>query len=523
MGGLSLDLELLDEVALSRRPASEGAQPGLDYLPGANVLGAVAGALYATLGREEAWTVFHSGQVRFGNGLPLGPGGEPGWPMPLCWCREAEVSPLGEDGRLVSDRVYNLMHCRDGELPYCLEGSARAGLPMPEGYVAASGGYFKPRLTFRSKAAVSSEAGRGIGQSCFGYESLAEGQRFLADIAWDDTLPAHLETRVRAFFEARPVLSFGRSRSAQYGRVKCHMTPEPDPGPARHAMAGNELSLWLLSDLAACDPHGFSTLAPEPEALGLPSGVLLPRKTFVRRRAYSPYNGFHRLYGAERQVIAQGSVLTYRLDQPLDADACRLLEAQVARGLGLYRESGLGRCALAPALLATRHPQFGSALPEAPVAARGEALSNAPGHPLARWLVGAAEHRSRQGGMRQWAGEAVGELELLERNARRLSGLREDQSASPSRSHWGRVADAARRAGAAANGHRRLCEELFAEVGAVCRAHDEDWGRQTASAFGQPLTYRDWLRGKVAERPEDSPSAIALLAELAQRRLAGKP
>lgn len=522
MGSLSLDLELLDEVALSRRPASEGAQPGLDYLPGANLLGAVAGALYAALSREEAWTLFHSGTVRFGNGLPLGLGGELGWPMPLCWCREAEVSPLGEDGKLLSERVYNLMHCRDGELPYCLDGSARAGLPMPEGYVAASGSTFKPRLSFRSKASVSSQARRGVGRGCFGYESLAEGQRFVADITWDDTLPAPLETRLRAFFEARPILSFGRSRSAQYGRIRCRWAPGPSPLPASQALSRNELSLWLLSDLAACDPHGFATLAPEPEALGLPPGALLPRKTFVRRRAYSPYNGFHKLYGTERQVIAQGSVLTYRLDQALDADAYRMLEARVARGLGLYREAGLGRCALAPALLATRHPQFGPALPVAP-AAKADPQPEAPGHPLARWLVGAAEHRSRQGSMRQWAGEAVGELELLERNARRLSGLREEQPASPSRSHWGRVADAARRADAAANGHRRLCEELFAEVGAVCRAHDEDWGRQTASAFGQPLTYRDWLRSKVAERPEDSPSAIALLAELAQRRLAGKP
>ncbi len=521
MGGLSLDLELLDEVALSRRPASEGAQPGLDYLPGASLLGAVAGGLYSALSREDAWTLFHSGKVRFGNGLPLGPEGVPGWPMPLCWCREAEVSPLGEDGKLMSERVYNLMHCRDGELPYCLEGSARAGLPMPEGYVAASGSYFKPRLTFRSKAAAS-EAGRGA-HSCFGYESLAEGQAFSAVIAWDDTVPAHLEARLRAFFDARPVLSFGRSRSAQYGRVKCRLTPESRFEPASLAMAGNELSLWLLSDLAACDPHGFATLAPQPEDLGLPPGVLLPRKTFVQRRAYSPYNGFHRLYGAERQVIAQGSVLTYRLDQPLDADAYRALAAQVGGGLGLYRESGLGRCALAPDLLATRHPQFGPALPAVAAAARADLLPDVPVHPLARWLVGAAEHRSLQGGMRQWAGEAVGELELLERNARRLSGLREDQSASPSRSHWGRVADAARRAGASANGHRRLCEELFAEVGAICRAHDEDWGRQTASAFGQPLTYRDWLRTKVAERLEDAPSAIALLAELAQRRLASKP
>jgi hypothetical protein len=519
MQRLSLRLDLLDEVAISRRAASTGGQPGLDYLPGANLLGAVAAALYEDLAREDAWTLFHSGKARFGNGLPVGPGDEPFWPMPLCWSQDAEAPALEEDGKLSPERVRNLMHCRDGEPPPSPDGRARPALPMPEGYVSLSGRCLRPKMAFRMKTAISPETGRLAGQRLFGYESLAEGQRFAADIAFDEDIPERLAERLRGFFEARPVLRFGRSRSAQYGRVECQlvsaspMLPEPLPE------IGSEFSLWLLSDLAACDRHGFPTLAPESEDLGLPLAEAVPGKTFVSCRAYSPYNGFHRLHGSERQVIGQGSVLTYRLLSPLEPAARSTLDARIERGLGLYRECGLGRCALAPALLATRHPQFGPAPADAEPVATELA---APDHPLARWLLETAESRSIQGSMRHWAGRAVTELDLLEQNARRLSGLREDQTASPSRSHWGRVAEAARRATASASGQKRLREELFSDANSICRMHDQDWGRPTANAEGQSLTYRSWLERKVAERPHDAPSAIGLLAELAQRRLTSK-
>ncbi len=519
MGCLSLRLDLLDEVVISRRAASVGGQPSLDYLPGANLLGAVAAVLYRELSREDAWLLFHSGKLRFRNALPLS-GEEPAWPLPLCWYRDAEASFLDGNGGLQADRVYNLMHCRDGELPLDLAGMPRRAAPMPEGYVALSGRYLRPRAVFRMKTAISLETGRLADHRAFGYQSLAEGQSFIAAIAHDEDVPERLMERLQVFFEERPILSFGRSRSAQYGRVECRPMPGASREPPAPPPVGDELSLWLLSDLAACDKHGFPTLAPEAEALGLPPAEPVPRKTFVRCRAYSPYNGFHRLYGSERQVIGQGSVLTYRLLGHLDSAARIELADRIGKGLGLYREAGLGHCVLAPALLATRHPEFGAASP-VPVPA-GLPVPPIPDHPVANWLLDAAENRSVRGGMRQWAGQAVGELDRLERNARRLNGLREDQPASPSRSRWGRVAEAARRANASVNGYQRLREELFTEVNLICQLHDQDWSRPTADSDGQALNYRDWLEAKMAERPDDAPSAIGLLAELAQRRLSGK-
>jgi CRISPR-associated protein Csx10 len=505
MRGFGLRLQLLDDVAVGQPSGG----PALDYLPGSLLLGAAAAALYRKLPRENAFMLFHSGCVRFGNGLPLAPGDEPAWPVPLCWYRD-RAGPSGGE-RWPGERIVSRLH-RVGEEP------GRGLHPLAEGYVTETGGYLRPRTGFRAKTPVAGATPDG-GRP-FGYAVLLEGQSFLADIAWEDSAASACLECLYAFFDAAPVLLLGRSRSAQFGRVACEVVEVP-PAPASLPDLGEELVLWLLSDLAALDGQGFPTLAPTAEDLGLPPAEPVPEQTFIQTRRYAPYNRHHQLYGSERQVIRQGSVLTYRLRGELDAATRNALAARLARGLGGYREFGLGRSVLAPTLLAEAYPAI-AATPDRrtePVAT----VIPVPDHPLARWLQVAAEHGSIQGGLKQWVECAIWELDELERNARRLSGLREDQSASPGKAPWGRVAEAARRALQTPDGPRRLHGELFTAPNAVCRPLDEDWDRPTATRQGQPLTYRQWLQRKLAERPDDAAPALRLLAEMAQRRRTGRP
>jgi len=79
-----LILELHEDVVFSARSATLGGHRSLDYIPGAALYGVSASKLYDSLGRY-AFTVFHSGKVRFGNGYPLAPNGEVGFPVPFSW------------------------------------------------------------------------------------------------------------------------------------------------------------------------------------------------------------------------------------------------------------------------------------------------------------------------------------------------------------------------------------------------------------------------------------------------------
>lgn len=72
--------------------------PDLDYVPGTMFLGVAAAKLYQSLNQEDqalAYLVFHGGALRFGNGLPLGPNGQPTFPMPLCWHEDKNGEPAG--------------------------------------------------------------------------------------------------------------------------------------------------------------------------------------------------------------------------------------------------------------------------------------------------------------------------------------------------------------------------------------------------------------------------------------------
>ena len=58
---------LLSDVVVNSSMATEGNMSTLDYIPGSNFLGIVAGKLYAKLKPEESFDIFHSGLVSFGD------------------------------------------------------------------------------------------------------------------------------------------------------------------------------------------------------------------------------------------------------------------------------------------------------------------------------------------------------------------------------------------------------------------------------------------------------------------------
>ena len=70
MQRITLNFNLIDPNIISQSSATEGLHATLDYIPGSNILGAIAGKLYATIKQHDkfnAFDIFHSSSVRFGN------------------------------------------------------------------------------------------------------------------------------------------------------------------------------------------------------------------------------------------------------------------------------------------------------------------------------------------------------------------------------------------------------------------------------------------------------------------------
>lgn len=483
---LDLTLTLVDDVVLSARPANEGGHESLDYIPGAALLGAVAHRLYGTLERKEAWQVFHSGALRFGDGVPLSDG-HPCWPMPLCW-HHAKGVEVEVDERLIDAAIGT-------PVQLLVRDPRTQPKQLRDGHVRADGLVARPAKSLRMKTALDPATGRIAESQLFGYESLNAGQSFAARIESDAELPEALWQQVTGLFGQPLELLLGRSRSAEYGRVRAVASSSLALSPASGSASTKRLVLWCLSDLALLDDFGQPTLHPAPGHFGLDRGRIDWENTFLRFRQLASWNAWRQAYDLQRQVIRRGSVITLiDIEPPLNAAE----HTRIAAGVGLHREQGLGRVCPDPALLDGlldgRAPQF--AAPPKPVGVESDASKNTlakPDSPLIRWLERQQSgSRSRRDDEVRAQAQAT-ELATRYRLARTFSGVPEQVPIGPSPAQWGTVYEAAR----TTSDRHTLISTLFEGQNALCRESGEHWPEQFRDADGV-RSFLDWFKDTAA-------------------------
>lgn len=462
MRELALTVTLLNDVIVNERPANEGGHKSLDYLPGHLLLGAVAARLYAQLSRADAWCLFHSGQVHFGNALPL-MDNHPVWPLPLCWHEAKDESAEHQTSRRLDARkVHNLAVSKFDP--------KKQPKQLREGYIRSDGYRHSVAKSLRMKTAIHPGTGRVAESQLFGYESINAGQVFVARIHAQDTVPDALWQPLTAMLTTEHELLLGRSRSAEYGRVRIEpwtadqamLTPETKPTTNEQ-----QVTLWCLSDVALLDAYGQPSLRPTAAALGLSRGEINWEHSFLRFRRYAVWNQYRNGYDLERQVIRQGSVIALTgFDSPLTDDE----RARLAGGVGLYQENGLGCLSVNAQLLADDHPQFAP-----PVASASQQLKTQPkpDHPLIVWLEqqrGSAEIRQQA----EKASETLRQrLKDCYANAHKFSGVSDDLPIGPSPAQWGTLYEAARVADSA--NLSKLRTMIFDEKNGLCKETGDGW------------------------------------------------
>jgi hypothetical protein len=178
------------------------------------------------------------------------------------------------------------------------------------------------------------------------------------------------------------------------------------------------------------------------------------------------------------------------------------LARTLARGIGLYREAGLGRVWLNPPLLEDEQPGF------EPPSADNRTSASVPDckHPLIAWLrreVGVGDEQER---LETLARRLSQSFEQQRRQAARWQGLPADAQFGPSRSQWGRVLECARTTPA-----ERLPATLFAGDNAIVKPTAEGWSEHCLDPQGGQTTLAAWLQGELQQQPN------ATLARLVQR------
>jgi hypothetical protein len=487
-----IDLELVDDLVLSRRSASQGDHECLDRVPGTTLRGWCAAHLYDALG-ERAWAVFHGGGVRWLDGLPADAQGARSVPAPLSWhTNKADPDAQAQrDGAWQPQHLYNLA-AGPPEGRQAAIGFQPKGLRA--GYVGAGGQALHAERRYRLMTAIERDGQVAEGQ-LFGYESLRAGQRFVAGLEIDEGVAdADLTARLLAALDGQ--LRLGRSRSAQYGRVRARPRPAALPPAVSPAEAGSTVYLLLVSDACLRDAHGRPTLAPDAGVLGLPADVSIERgRSFLRSRRYSGWNAYRGGPELERQTLAAGGVLT--LHSPQGFDAATL--ARLARGISSERALGLGEVLLHPGWLRGPQPQFDDApASAAPQPGAGAAPQAPPPTPLLRTLAQRAGAARRSAGLDDVTAEALRRLAERWLALRRYLAVPADEEWGPGASQWGALAQA----GARATTLAQLREDLLGSSGIVSRRADkhdakvkvkEYWDATAPAANGEQHSLAHWV------------------------------
>jgi len=287
MQALHYQITLNDDVILSSN-CSSAEHASLDYIPGSTLLGVLAGRLYHKLSEDQAFTVFHSGKVRFNNGYI-----NQSLPLPLSWHIQKGVQATDDMQYIQPDKLYDLSYKDLSQL------QGHQPKQMRHGYIDQALQLLTPKSGFRLKTAIDPLTGRAQDSQLFGYQHMNKEQDFYGSIMFDDDIDETLYQIIKA--ELQGHFRLGRSKSSQYGRATLQWLA----GENKHfGMAGKKIIIWCLSDCCLYDlESGQPALQLEAKHLGL-EGKLIKDHTFIRTRNYIPYNSYRGGHELERQVIS---------------------------------------------------------------------------------------------------------------------------------------------------------------------------------------------------------------------------
>ncbi|MDM8545496.1 hypothetical protein QUF61_03280 [Candidatus Venteria ishoeyi] len=481
MQRLNYTLKLLEPVIISERGANEGGHGSLDYISGASLLGAVANRLYTQLSAKDSYFLFHSGKLRFHNALPLSPHRHPTYPIPFSWHEAKTGTKVVRDDHVCLENLCDLAD------------KTQQPKQLRRGYISFCSEYVSPNKQLQMKTAVDPETGRNKTSALFGYASLPAGLSFGFSLDVDTDIDDALLSKVKNCLQG--ILHLGRSRSAQYGRVEVSVADwEEDDLLIQEADKG--FSIWLLADMALQDSHGQVSFYPEPAHLSFPEAWKASfnlAKSFIRHRSYSPFNGHYRQRELERPVLQMGSMLHFDCENTPSIEDLQQLQQ---KGLGLYRQAGLGRVWINPP-----RPYIYKAQKKPPVPA-----VSMPEHPLAQWLVNQHDKIRKDDEIEKTVKVWLDEYQTYYLKATKLHKIAPGDYAGPGPNQWGRVLEVAQ----TVSDLSMLKNNLFSGEHAVCKEKDEAWGL-AFYAPGDIKNFRAWLKAKVklCEKENQTPATIA--------------
>lgn len=320
--------EFKSDIILKASANTQGDSPNLDFIPGNAFLGMVA-RNYDKF--KDPFYVFHSGEVKFGDGdilieslvdgkIAL----KPGYKIPLCFCNLK-----------VGEGYYNRLFLSDEEEQKLINEQKQLK-QLRDGYINED--YFSHSFNYNysQKSAYDEKNRRSKDEAMFGYTSFDKGLKFLFSIECgdDETLD-----QIEKFLLGEQLL--GKSKTAQYGRVIIEASNLNDKIDS-FKPNDNLTYIYAKSRIALFDEFGNPTLLRSASDLGLKSGQIDFRNSHIKVGNYIPYNAKKESCEMMRYFIKKGSVITIK---NLDKDE------KIPKYIGSFQNEGFGAILINPKFL----------------------------------------------------------------------------------------------------------------------------------------------------------------------------
>jgi len=330
MRTLRFKCTLKTDVILNVKSATEGNNETLDFIPGNNFLGVVAGNLYNGISSDEAMTLFHSGKVRFGDAHPSISGNNQ---------RSLRIpaSMFYPKMKKVTDICY-LHHFYERDKDKNDNGGPQQLKQCRSGFYAFADNEATPaqiEKSFAIKSAYDREKRRSKDEAMYGYESLDKGAEFYFSVEVDDDgMVSKIEEAIKG------IKRIGRSRTAQYGLVEIEECDFKESESRRKT--GDFVTIYADSRLIFLDDNGNLTFRPSITQLGLTNGEICWEKSQIRTFQYAPWNFKRQCYDTDRCGIEKGSVFVIK--------GCTDTNFS-SKHIGSYQNEGFGKVIYNPDFL----------------------------------------------------------------------------------------------------------------------------------------------------------------------------
>lgn len=334
--------KLLSDIIISQTAATEGNKSTLDFIPGSNFLGIVASQIYNDLTKSEAHTIFHSGQVSFGDAHPI-----------IDKIRALRIPSAWYMPKLEKNKiwVHHLIN-NYGEIKHLQPKQCRSGFYAfdVDNHTARP---VNITTSFAIKSAYDPHNRCSKDGSMYGYEALDKGLEMVFELIYSKDVSI-----IKVVEALKGVKRVGASRSAQYGSVEIKEITGSEETLKPSSINPEVAVIYADSRLIFLDEFNIPTFQPKVSDFGLSSGEIDYEKSQIRTFQYAPWNFKRQARDTDRCGIEKGSVIVIKniaKDNGVNS---------IPPLVGVYKNEGFGKVIVNPDFLNAKNDSNGESLYE---------------------------------------------------------------------------------------------------------------------------------------------------------------